>query len=356
MPPRADVALMAGYHSPQVDVAVRLNTNEAPEPPPPGFLAELHAELDRIALNRYPDREALDLRRAIAAGHGVSAENVYCANGSNEVLQSILLAYGGPGRVAAVFEPTYALHGHIAQLTGTTVVAGSRNEEMLLDEREMARVLTSGGRHDEVNPAVTFLCSPNNPTGRSEPRDTVERLLVAAPGLVVVDEAYGQFATWSSTELLADNPHLVVVRTFSKTWSLAALRLGYAIADPEVVDAMFRVTLPYHLDALKQAAGITALRYAVAMHDRVERLRSERRRVEAGLRSLRVDAFPSDANFVLFRMRDREATEVWRALVQRSVLVRDVSGWPSLSRCLRVTVGTPRENDAFLAALAEALA
>lgn len=354
--PRADVALMAGYHSPQIDVDVRLNTNEAPEPPPPGFVAQLQAELAGIALNRYPDRSALALRETIGALHGVGAEQVYCANGSNEVLQSILLAYGGPGRAAAVFEPTYALHSHIARVTGTTVIAGERDDEMLIDERELARVLTCGGRLGEANPAVTFLCSPNNPTGRAEPRDTVERVIASAPGLVVVDEAYGQFAPWSASDLLVDSPNLVVVRTFSKTWSLAALRLGYAIADAEIVDALLRVTLPYHLDAIKQVAGVTALRYGDAMRERAARLSGERGRLEAALGDLPVLAYPSDANFVLFRVLARDAREVWRSLVQRSVLVRDVSSWPRLEGCLRVTVGTPAENDAFLAALAAALA
>ncbi|MCU1493694.1 MAG: hisC [Acidimicrobiaceae bacterium] len=347
---------MAGYHSPQIDVDVRLNTNEAPEPPPAGFVAELQAELERIPFNRYPDRQALALRSAIGAQHNVGAEQVYCANGSNEVLQSILLAYGGPGRAAAVFEPTYALHSHIARITGTEVIAGERDDDMLVDELELARVLTVGGRIGGANPAVMFLCSPNNPTGRAEPRDTVERVIASAPGLVVVDEAYGQFARWSACELLHDSPNLVVVRTFSKTWSLAGLRLGYAIAEAEVVDALLRVTLPYHLDAVKQAAGRIALGYGDEMRERVARLAEERGRVAAALAELPVDVYPSDANFILFRVRAHDAQEVWRSLVQRSILVRDVTGWPSLAGCLRVTIGTQAENDAFLAGLTAVLA
>lgn len=354
--PRADVALMSGYHSPQIDVAVRLNTNEAPEPPPAQFVRELEAAIASIDLNRYPDRDARALREALAAEHAVDAEQVYCANGSNEVLQSLLLAYGGPGRCAAVFEPTYALHSHIARVTGTDVVEGERDDDLLIDERELARVLTAAGRAGESNPVVTFVCSPNNPTGRAEPRDTVERVLAAAPGIVVVDEAYAQFSPWSASELLADNPHLVVVRTFSKTWSLAALRLGYAIADAEVVDAMWRVTLPYHLDAVKQAAGVLALRHGGAVRERAARLTEERGRLSAALRTMAVEVYPSDANFILFRTTGRDAREVWRSLLKQSVLVRDVSAWPRLDGCLRVTVGTRAENDEFLGALAVALA
>jgi histidinol-phosphate aminotransferase len=349
---RSEVALIAGYHSPQIDVEVRLNTNEAPDPPPAAFVAALAEATRRIAFNRYPDRAATELRAAIGALHGVGVEQVFCGNGSNEVLQALFLAYGGPGRVAAVFEPTYALHSHIARITGTAVVSGERDEDFLIDERELARVLTAAGRLGDGNePAISFVCSPNNPTGQSEPRETVEMILEAAPGLVVVDEAYGQFAKWSATEFLFDNPHLVVVRTFSKTWSLAGLRLGYAIADAEVIDAMFRVTLPYHLDALKQEAGRLALGFEAEMRERVARLTEQRGRLVAGLSATGAKVYPSDANFILFRPAGIDAQALWRYLVQQSILVRDVSGWPRLEGCLRVTVGTAEENERFLAAV-----
>ncbi|MCU1489993.1 MAG: hisC, partial [Acidimicrobiaceae bacterium] len=257
---------MAGYHSPQLEVEVRLNTNEAPEPPPEAFLEALAAEVALSRLNRYPDRDARELREALAAHHGVRPSQVFCANGSNEVLQSLLLAYGGPGRSVAVFEPTYALHSHIARITGTGVVEGERGPDFLLDSAELDRVLAvaaatdlEGIPGDVVNPVITFVCSPNNPTGRLEPIEIVNEVLAKAPGLVVVDEAYGQFARRSALELLDARPRLVVVRTFSKTWSLAGLRLGYAVADEEVVASMERVALPYHLDSLKQIAGRLAL-------------------------------------------------------------------------------------------------
>lgn len=356
VPPREDISLIEEYYSPQLDVEVRLNTNEAPEPPPPGFLTALEEELEAIALNRYPDRSASELREAIAAFHGVKASQVYCGNGSNEVLQAILLAYGGPGRVAATFEPTYALHAHIARITGTTVISGERDEDFFIDRREYERVLKAATAYGDVNPAVSFICSPNNPTGQLEPQEIISFVLERAPGLVVVDEAYGQFAPHSALERFGENPNLIVVRTFSKTWSLAALRLGYAITSQAIVAALEAVTLPYHIDALKQAAGRVALRYDSEMRTRVAHLIEERGRVMAALLDLGVAVCPSDANFILFRTRgEKSARAIWDELLARSILVRDVSSWPRLGGYLRVTIGTRGENEAFINALREAL-
>lgn len=352
VPPRDDVALMEGYHSPQLDVRVRLNANEAPEAPPEGFV-ERAAELVRnLAFNRYPDREAMALRERLAAAHGLEASQVFCANGSNEVLQCLLLAYGGAGRSVAVFEPTYALHSHIAVVTGTGVLTGERDEDYFISPGELDRVLAEGAALGPHNPVVTFVCSPNNPTGRLEPAERLEAVLEAAPGLVVVDEAYGQFAPRSAVELLGTHPRLVVVRTFSKTWSLAGMRLGYALAAPEVVRALEAVALPYHLDAAKQALGCLALDYGEEMSGRVGRLVAERERLVARLAALGASVVPSDANFVLFTMPGRDAKALWRGLLEASVLVRDVSSWPRLTGYLRVTVGTPAEDDAFVEALA----
>ena len=350
VPLRSDLAGMEGYHSPQVDVTVRLNTNEAPLPPPQAFLDALADEVRRIPFHRYPDRSARDLRRALADLHGVSAAQIFCANGSNEVLQCLLLAVGGPGRTAAVFEPTYRLHSHIARVTGTTVASGGRGPGFELDLDEVRRVVAAS------DPTVTFLCSPNNPTGRAEARETVEEVVRVVRGLVVVDEAYGQFAPWSALPLVADDARVAVVRTFSKTWSMAAARLGYLVGPASLVEALEQVVLPYHLDAVKQAAGRLALRFRAEMEARVAGVVEERGRVAAGLADLPVDVWPSDANFILFRPQRGDGAEVWSALVERSVLVRDCSSWPGLEGCLRVTVGTPAENAAFLAALREVLA
>jgi histidinol-phosphate aminotransferase len=348
--PRDDLALMAGYHSPQIDVDVRLNTNEAPEAPPAGFAQRLAEAVGAVEWHRYPDRRYRELRGALARSHGVDPAQVFVANGSNEVLQTLCLAYGGAGRTAAVFEPTYALHSHIARVTGTDVAIGERDERLALDLRDVQRVL------DEAAPAITFLCSPNNPTGMVEDEATVREVLAMAPGLVVVDEAYGQFAPWSALELAADDVPLVVTRTYSKTWSMAAARLGYLVGPSWLVAELDEVVLPYHLDTLKQLAGTIALDYEAEMRARVATLVEERGRLVAALSELPVDTWPSGANFVLFRPRGRDGKQVWEALVERSVLVRDCSGWPRLEGCLRVTIGTQAEDDAFLAALGEVLA
>jgi histidinol-phosphate aminotransferase len=347
--PRGDLALVEGYHSPQLDVRVRLNTNEAPVPPPPGFRERLAEALAGIDWHRYPDRSYRGLRAALAAHHGVAPEQVFAANGSNEVLQTLCLTYGGPGRTAAVFEPTYALHSHIPRITGTAVAVGERDENFVLDLADVRRVLA------EAEPAITFLCSPNNPTGMVEPPELVRAVAAEAPGLVVVDEAYGQFAPWSALELVDGERPLVVTRTFSKTWSMAAARLGYLIGPEWLVAELDKVVLPYHLDAVKQAAGTVALDFAGEMRARVAGIVEERGRLTAALADLPVDFWPSGANFVLFRPREREGSQVWKDLVARSVLVRDCSSWPRLEGCLRVTIGSPDEDDAFLGALSEVL-
>jgi histidinol-phosphate aminotransferase len=350
VPVRDDLRALDGYHSPQVSVSVRLNTNEAPEAPPAAFRDALAAELSRIDWNRYPDRGAAELRAGIAALHGVTPEQVFAANGSNEVLQTLLLAYGGHGRAVATFEPTYQLHSHIARVTGATVVSGERRDDFRLDLAEVRRVVA------EADPVVTFLCSPNNPTGMVEPAEVVEEVLGFAPGLVVVDEAYGQFAPWSALDLVDDSRPLVVTRTYSKTWSMAAARLGYLVGPVWLVAELEKVVLPYHLDAAKQAAGRIALRFADEMEARVKAIVLERERLTTALASLPVRVWPSGANFILFRPTGADGHEVWQRLLARDVLVRDCSSWPRLAGCLRVTIGTHEEDDAFLDALEDALA
>jgi len=346
---RDDLSDLEGYHSAQVIVDVRLNTNESPYPPPAAWREAFLDELAGVPFHRYPDRQALALRTAIGELHGVGPHQVLVGKGSNEVLQAVCLAYGGHGRQVAVFEPTYALHSHIARITGTGVAVGERAADFSLDLDEVRRVL------DEARPAVTFLTSPNNPTGLVEPREAVEAVLSMAPGLVVVDEAYAQFAPWSSLSLLADDRPLVVTRTFSKTWSMAACRMGYLVGPANVVAQLERVVLPYHLDAASQIAGRLALRFQAEMETRVAAVVAERERLLAGLARLPVELWPSAANFVLFRPLALGGAAVWKALVERSVLVRDCSSWARLAGCLRVTVGTPAEDDAFLSALTDVL-
>lgn len=346
---RADLSLMEGYHSPQVDVDVRLNTNEAPVGPPEAFVAEYLESVAKISWNRYPDRSAHELRLAIASLHGVTADMVFVANGSNEVLQTLLLTFAGPGRTVVTFEPTYQLHGHIARITGASVVEGERRQDFTVDEDALVSVLRTHSPH------VTFLCSPNNPTGTVDSPSVVKAALSTTSGLIAVDEAYGQFAPWSALELVEEETPLVVVRTFSKTWSMAAARLGYLVGPRWLVAELDKVVLPYHLDAAKQIAGVLAVRYRSEMDERVAELISERSRLFEALSRLDIDVFESGANFILFRPRGRSGRDVWQGLLDRRVLIRDCSSWPRLENCLRVTIGTKIENDIFLERLTEVM-
>jgi len=345
--PRRDLAALEGYHSPQVDVAVRLNTNESPFAAPSEFIAEWTAAVAAVPTHRYPDRGARDLRAGLGAFLGQPAGRVFCANGSNEVIQTLLLTYGGAGRRALVFEPSYVLHEHISRITGTAVVAGERNADFTIDPQRAADLIA------RERPDVVFLCSPNNPTGLVEPREIVDAVVDAAPGLVVIDEAYAEFSPWSPLELIDDERPVVVVRTYSKVWSMAALRLGYCIGPDWLVAELDKVVLPYHLSVATQLAGTLALRWRAEMDARVDAIVRERERVIVAMRAIDgVDVFPSGANFVLFRP-ERDGQQVWDDLLARGVLVRNFARWPRLTGCLRVTIGTPDENDSFLGALKE---
>jgi histidinol-phosphate aminotransferase len=348
--PRDDLRALEGYHSAQVDVAVRLNTNESPYPPPDAFLERWTDALRRVEYHRYPDRRATRVRDALHAFLDQPAERIFCANGSNEVLQTLLLTYGGSGRRAALFEPTYALHAHIARITGTDVVVGERAADFSVDVAAAEALVAS------THPSVIFLCSPNNPTGTLDERPTVERLArIAADcgALLVVDEAYGEFAPWSALEIVDDARPLVVVRTYSKVWSLAAVRLGYAVGPSWVISALEKVALPYALSVPTQLAGELALEFRSDMEARVASLVEERGRVFAALAELpSVRVSPSGANFLMLRF-DRDAHAIWEELLARGILVRDFSQWPRVEGSLRVTIGTPAENDALIAALKE---
>jgi histidinol-phosphate aminotransferase len=350
--PRDDLRALEGYHSPQVDVAVRLNTNESPFAPPVGFVERVAAAMADVSWNRYPDRAARRLRDDVGRFLDQPNERIFCANGSNEVLQTILLTYGGSGRRALMFEPTYALHAHIARITGTAVVAGERRADFSIDPSAAGELVTSSCA------SIVFVCSPNNPTGTVEPRETVERLceLAASAGaLLVVDEAYGEFAPWSALELVDETRPLVVVRTYSKVWSLAAARLGFAVGPTWVVEELEKVLLPYALSVPTQLVGTIALEFRAEMEQRVASLVEERGRVFAALAECDgVEVFPSGANFLLLRVRG-DAHRLWELLLERGVLVRDFSHWPRVEGCLRVTIGTRTENDALLAALGDVL-
>jgi histidinol-phosphate aminotransferase len=347
IPVRDDLKALEGYHSPQVSVSVRLNTNEAPGPPPAAWRDALAAEMSRVEWHRYPDRAATELRAVLAEHLGVRPDQVFAANGSNEVLQTLLLTYAGHGRTVATFEPTYQLHAHLARISGATVVEGLRAADFSLDLAEVRRVLT------DAKPIITFLCSPNNPTGLVETESTVREVLAQVPGILVMDEAYGQFAPWSALGLIDDDTPLVVTGTFSKTWSMAGARLGYLVGPSWLVAELDKVVLPYHLDTAKQIAGRLALRFVDEMNDRVTFIVSERERMAARMRTMPLTVWPSGANFILFRPTTKGGNEVWQGLLDRDVLVRNCSSWPRLGDCLRVTIGTAHENDLFLSALQE---
>jgi histidinol-phosphate aminotransferase len=342
--PRPGLRDVPPYQAPQLDVPVRLNTNECPYALPDGFLEELAARIRSIAFNRYPDRDAAEFRDGLAAYARQSRDRVWPANGSNEIIQQLLLAYGGPGRTCVLFTPTYVLHAHLAWMTHTEVVRVDSPEPFVVGEAQLQAAR-------EANPAVVFVCSPNNPTGNAQRVEVVERLARDTDALVIVDEAYVEFGGETAAGLTEAHPNVVVVRTFSKAFALAAARIGYCIAGPGVVDDLQRVRLPYHLSALAQAAGTVALRYAPDALAILGAIRSERDRVfEALAKMPEVVAYPSDANFVLFRP-SRPAHEVFEGLLARGVLVRDMSA--VVPGCLRVSAGMPEEGDRFLQALEE---
>jgi histidinol-phosphate aminotransferase len=356
-PVREELRGLEPYGAPQLDVPVQLNTNENPYGPSDACADDIAAAVRAAAttLNRYPDREHVELRTALAAylstdtPHGVALEQVWAANGSNEVMLQLLQAFGGPGRSAMSFAPTYSMYPEYARDTSTAWVQGRRADDFSLDV-DAAREAV-----EREQPSVVLLPSPNNPTGTALPPDAVGLLCKAAgeSGIVVVDEAYGEFrreGVPSALELLPEHRNLVVTRTMSKAFAAAGLRLGYLAADPAICDAIRVVRLPYHLSAVTQATALAALRHAPELLGKVDELRAERDRTVDWLRAQGLTVADSDANFALFgTFADRHA--VWQGLLDRGVLIRETGpdGW------LRVSIGTAEEMTAFKSALMEEL-
>lgn len=322
-----------------------MNTNETPYPPPTTLVDEVATEMRSVALNRYPDRDARRLYKAIAGHTGWPEEGLWVANGSNEIFMHLFLGFGGPGRTALLFEPTYSLHSLIPRIASTRVIQLQRGTDFTIDLDKALRLI------DEQRPDIVIVCSPNNPTGMCEPLASIEALVGAAPGLVVVDEAYGEFtrSDRSVRPMLESHPNLVLVKTFSKAWRLAGVRIGYMLAAPSLIGALARVRLPYHLSAITQIVGESAIRHAEETLELVASIVTERDRIEEGLVSIGVKAYSSDANFVLFEVDD--AATVWERLLEHGVLVRKYEGVRSLEGCLRVTAGLPEETEAFLAVM-----
>lgn len=349
LPIRDDLRGHKPYGAPQAPVRYQLNVNENTHPVPQEVVDEVLADI-AVALrgvNRYPDREFTALREGLAGylGGGIAPEQVWAANGSNEVIQHVLQAFGGPGRSVLGFPPTYSMHSMITTGTGSTWVTGQRDRGYAITPETVVREIE---RHD---PDVLFLCAPNNPTGTPLPIETIEAAYAASRGIVLVDEAYAEFArpgTRSALDLLAGRPRLLVSRTMSKAFAFAGVRLGYLAADPAVIDALRLVRLPYHLSALTQAAATAALRHAPVMLATVGDIAAQRDRIVAELPALGYEPYPSDSNFVFFGGVD-DPNAVFEALFARDILIRDV-GIPGH---LRVTAGTAEETDYFLRSLAE---
>jgi len=352
-PLREELLGLEPYGAPQLDVPVQLNVNENPYPPSEKVVADVAAAVAEATttLNRYPDREFTRLREALAGylGHALTPEQIWAANGSNEVMLQLLQAYGGPGRSVLSFAPTYSMYPEYARDSHTEWVTGHREQDFTLD-LDHARDLVK-----ERRPAVVLLPSPNNPTGTALPPEAVTTLCEAiGDGIVVVDEAYGEFrrtGTPSALELLPRHRNLVVTRTMSKAFALAGARLGYLAADPAIIDGIRVVRLPYHLSAVTQAVALAALRHAPELLGQVDEIRAGRDRTVGWLRERGLRVAESDANYCLFgTFEDRHA--VWQGLLDRGVLIREVGpdGW------LRVSIGTPTEMTAFQDALSAVMA
>ncbi len=341
---------MSPYGAPQLDVAVALNTNENTHPVPLPVVDAITERVSRAAgqLNRYPDREFTELRTALAAylDHGLTADNLWAANGSNEILQQILQTFGGPGRSVLSFVPTYSMYPLLASGTGTKFIAGQRAEDFTLTAESAAKQVR------EHKPDVVILCSPNNPTGTALGLDVVEAVYEAAEesnSMVIVDEAYAEFArfgTPSALTLLEGRPRLIVTRTMSKAFALAGARLGYFAAAPEVTDAIRLVRLPYHLSAVSQATALAALEHSDVLLSTVEDIKMQRDRIVDDLKRLGLEPAESDSNFVFYGGMEN-AQQMWQNLLDQGVLVRDVG----IAGHLRVTAGTEDETTAFLAAV-----
>ena len=355
LPLREDLRGKSPYGAPQLDVPVRLNTNENPHPPTKALVDDVTASVQAVAkdLHRYPDRDAVALRTDLATylsaqtGTALVVENLWAANGSNEILQQLLQAFGGPGRSAIGFVPSYSMHPIIADGTQTEWLIANRADDFSLDTDVAVQAIK------EHTPDVVFVASPNNPSGQSVPLDELRRLLEALSsldtGVLILDEAYGEFSSQPSAVKLIDEypTKLVVTRTMSKAFAFAGGRLGYLIAAPAVIDAMLLVRLPYHLSSVTQAAARAALRHADDTLGSVAKLIAERERVTEALTGMGFRVIPSDANFVLFG-EFVDAPASWQRYLDAGILIRDV-GIPGY---LRATTGLAEENDALLAASA----
>lgn len=361
LPLREELRSRTPYGAPQVDADARLNTNENPHPLPEEVSRSISESISSqlASLNRYPDRDALALREAlasyvnefIASAGGVRPANIWAANGSNEVLQTILLTFDG---LVAGFSPSYSMHPLLA------MGAGKRFETITLGEGFSLDMNSAITAIDSRKPSIFFLTTPNNPTGKSMTLAEIRKIVDAVArngGITIIDEAYGEFSTVeSAVDLLEETPSLIIVRTMSKAFAFAGARIGYAIAREEVISALQLVRLPYHLSSLTQLSGIAALSHAAKLLQGVEQIKSERDLLSRELIALGFEVVRSDANFILFggftnvsAIAGWSSDQLWRELLDRGVLIRDVG----ISGYLRVTIGLPDENRRFIRTLRE---
>ena len=353
LPLRENLRPLSPYGAPQVPAQAALNTNENPYSPSPALQKAITDAVAKVAadLNRYPDRDATVLRAKLAeyinelSGTQMTSDNIWAANGSNEIIQSIYLAFAG-GPVLG-FTPSYSMHPLIAKVTGAQWIDGKRNADFSLNTADAVAEI------QKHKPTLTFITTPNNPTGGAVTIDSIQILADAAKsvgGLLVVDEAYAEFSQEiSAVTLIANNPHVIVIRTMSKAFAFAGARVGYLVSDVSVKDAMMIVRLPYHLSALTQAAAEVAIDHRSELLAGVSYLVESRVIVVQALHDMGLTTIPSSANFVLFTGFKQDAPQLWAALLEKGVLIRDVG----LSGYLRVTIGNEAENNLFISALKE---
>jgi histidinol-phosphate aminotransferase len=338
--PRPDLADLTPYKTSDVATGrIWLHANENPYPPPPDVEEEIFALARKHPLNRYPEK-ADELIEEVASYAGVDPSWIWIGDGANEVLLQSCLAFGGPGRKALLFEPSYVMHHRQARMAGTDVVVSLRDDDFRIDPYSAIEAI------DGASPDVVFVCTPNNPTGTVTPPDDLKQIANATSGLVVLDEAYFEFCNETFVGELAKHPNVLVTRTFSKAFRLASVRMGYGIANPDLLTELARVRMPYAQSAFTQAAALVALRRKAELLEAVPTIVAERKRLADGLDEAGATVFPSGANFVLFRAQ--RPGELMKALASREVVIRDFRNLKGCEGCLRVTVGTPEENDAFL--------
>lgn len=349
---RASRSVLAGvvpYDPKYLPAEVMISANENPRPVPPEVQDQITSAIAQVNLNRYPDPLANDLRTLIGEAWGYPKEYVLLGNGGDELLFNLALAWGGAGRTLLTTPPTFSVYAANAQLTETNVVAIPRREDFSLDEEAILERVSAG----DIDYAI--ITNPNNPTGNSVDTAFLKQLLEATDALIMVDEAYGEFGGKSMIPYLDDHPNLIVLKTFSKAYSLAGVRLGYVMANPTIIQEFIKVRQPYSVDAVSQAIGTAVYQNRALLQPGIDNIIVERAKLIKALNGLPgIEVFPSDANFILIRIPN--AGQVWDDLYQRGILVRDFSKAPGLEDCLRITVGTEQENKRLIEALRDILA